>query len=192
LSSSIIGEYVAVDLSAYVYPTTLPPYDFERSKNTERVFSRTYAQAVTDFEDLDIEFEDIVRDYLYSSAGNIVAKTDRYQHFLTKVSSYYSPATSRRLDKTLHKTRMLYDLRKFDSIDEAMKYAIDYLTSYPYANIGAYIKSVGRYTNLSAMVRVMVTSSTSEDLSSYINGTITHPYEIILGIVDDEINYLQF
>lgn len=190
LSSSIIGEYVAVDLSAYVYPIMLSPYDFERHKNKERVFSRTYAQVVTDFEDIDIEFEDIVRDYLYSGVGNVVAKTDRYQHFLTKVSSYYSPATSRRLDKTLHKTRILYDLRKFNSIDEAMKYAIDYLTSYPYASLGAYIKSVGKYTNLSAMISVLVTHSTSENLNSYINGTILHPYDVVLAIEDDGINYL--
>jgi len=192
LTASIFGEYINVDLPAYIYGVKLTPYDFERYTGRERVYSRTYYQTLIDFEDVTIEFEDIVRDYIYSSGSNVVAKTDRYQHFLTKISSYYSPTTSERIDSKLHKVKILYDLRKFASMDDAVKCAIDYVTSYPYANVGAYIKATGTYTGLSASVIGITTVSTVENLSSQIDGQISHPYEVILGFTDDGVGYLQF
>ncbi len=192
LTASIFGEYRSADLPAYVYGQELTPYNFDAHKNKETVIFRNYMQAFVDFEEVDIHFEDIVRDYIYSSTGNIVAKADRYQHFLTRVSSYYSPATSERLDQKLHKVKILYDLRKFDSIDEAMKYAIDYVTLYPYADFRAYINAIGKYINLNAFVNGITTWSTAHNLNSYINGTITHSYDVVLGFTDDGVGYLQF
>lgn len=192
LTASIFGEYINVDLPAYIYGVKLTPYDFERYTGRERVYSRTYYQTLIDFEDVTIEFEDIVRDYIYSSGSNVVAKTDRYQHFLTKISSYYSPTTSERIDSKLHKVKILYDLRRFDSVDDAVKCVIDYVTSYPYANVGAYIKAIGTYTGLSASVTGTTTVSALENLSSQIDGQIIHSYEVILGFTDDGVGYLQF
>lgn len=192
LTASIFGEYMSTDLPAYVYGQELTPYNFDAHKNKETVIFRNYMQAFVDFEEVDIHFEDIVRDYIYSSTGNIVAKADRYQHFLTRVSSYYSPAASERLDQKLHKVKILYDLRKFDSIDEAMKYAIDYVTLYPYADFRAYINAIGKYINLNAFVNGITTWSTAHNLNSYINGTVTHPYDVVLGFTDDGVGYLQF
>ncbi len=192
LTSSIFGEYINVDLPTYIYGVKLTPYDFERYTGRERVYSRTYYQTLIDFEDVAIEFEDIVRDYIYSSGSNVVAKTDRYQHFLTKISSYYSPTTSERIDSKLHKVRLLYGLRRFNNIDEAVKYAINYVTSYPYANVGAYINAIGVYTGLPASITGITTVSTIENLSSQIDGKVTHTYEVILGFTDDGVGYLQF
>ena len=192
LTASIFGEYINVDLPAYINGIRLTPYDFEKYSARDRVYSRTYSQVLIDFEDVAIEFEDIVRDYIYSSGSNVVAKTDRYQHFLTKISSYYSPITSERIDSKLHKVRLLYDLRKFESVDAAVRYAIDYVTSYPYANVGAYINAIGTYTGLSASVTGITTVSTLENLSSQIDGKISHTYEVILGFTDDGVGYLQF
>jgi hypothetical protein len=192
LSVFVFGEYVNVDLPTYINCIRLTPYDFERYTGRARVYSRTYYQTLLDFEDVAIEFEDIVRDYIYSSGSNVVAKTDRYQHFLTKISSYYSPTTSERINSKVHKVRFLYGLRKFNNIDEAVKCAIDYVTSYPYANVAAYIKAIGTYTGLSASITGMTTVSTIENLTSQIDGKVTHPYEVILGFTDDGVGYLQF
>ena len=192
LSTSIFGELRSVDFPAYIYGVDLPPYNFDGYTGSERVYSHTYSQVLLDFENIAVEFGDIVKDYIYSSGGNIVAKADKYHHFLTKISSYYSKATSERLNKKLHKVKVLYDLRKFESIDAAIKYAIDYVTSYPYVNIGAYIKSIGVYTGITASVNGITTVSTMEDLSSQIDGKMTHPYDVILGFTDDGVGYLQF
>jgi hypothetical protein len=192
LTASIFGEYINADLPTYINCIRLTPYDFERYTGRARVYSRTYYQTLLDFEDVAIEFEDIVRDYIYSSGSNVVAKTDRYQHFLTKISSYYSPTTSERINSKVHKVRILYGLRKFNNIDEAVKCTIDYVTSYPFANVAAYINAIGTYTGLRASITGTTTVSTLENLSSQIDGKISHPYNVILGFTDDGVGYLQF
>jgi hypothetical protein len=192
LATSIFGELKSTDFPAYIYGVELQPYNFDGYAGREKVYSHTYSQVLLDFEDIAIEFGDIVKDYIYSSGGNVVAKTDRYQHFLTKISSYYSKATSEILNRKLHKVKILYDLRKFESIDAAVKYAIDYVTLYPYVNIGAYINSIGTYTGITASVTGITTVSTLEDLSSQIEGQMTHSYQVILGFTDDGVGYLQF
>ena len=86
----------------------------------------------------------------------------------------------------------MYGLRKFNNIDEAVKYAINHVTSYPYANVGAYINAIGTHTGLPASITGMTTVSTIENLNSQIDGKVTHPYEVILGFTDDGVGYLQF
>ena len=192
LNAFIFGELRSVDFPAYIYGVDLQPHDFEGYTGREKVYSHTYSQVVLDHEDVVIEFEDIVKDYIYSSGGNIVAKTDRYQHFLTKISSYYSKTTSEIFNRKLHKVKTLYDLRKFNNIDDAVKYAIEYVTSYPYASISAYINAIGKYTGITASITGTTTVSTLENLSLQIDGQISHPYEVILGFTDDGVGFLQF
>ena len=194
LGASITPQRYPADLPAYINALDLVPYDFESWKGKERVYDTTYTQVIKDYEDVDISFQTIVKDYFYSSGSDVVAKVDRYTHFVTKVASYYSPATSRRLDKRLHKVKYLYDMRYFDSIDEAMRYAIWYVTTQPEQNLGAYINSIAPMglNDLSARIGATRFYSTSNNLTSYIYGTTTHSYDVVIGYTDDGVGYLEF
>ena len=192
LAASIYGEYVSVDMPASIFSVPLYPYEFDNHKFRELFYNRTYSQVVQNFQEIDIEFEDIVKDYIYSSAGNVVAKTTKYGRFLTKISSYYSPATAARLGRTLHKTKRLYALDKFSSIDEAMRYAIYYVTTDFSADLKSTINAVGMYTNLSAYLNGITYSSGSFDLNSNITATISHPYSIVVSFDNDGVGYLNF
>ena len=194
LGASIISQRPPRDLPAYINALDIVPYDFETWKGKERVYDTTYTQVIRDYEDVDISFQTIVKDYFYSSGSDVVAKVDRYTHFVTKVASYYSPATSRRLNKQLHKVKYLYDMRHFDDIDEAMRYAIWYVTTTPKENLGAYINSIvpRGSDDLSARIGATRFYSTNNNLTSSIEGTATHSYDVIIGYTDDGVGYLEF
>lgn len=194
LTAAITGTFPPADLSAAITGVDISPYDFETWKGQERVVDRTYSQTLIDYENVVIEFSTIVKDYFYSSGSDVVAKVNKYEHFLTKISSYYSPATGRKLEKQLHKVKYLYGIKQFGTTDEAMKYAIWYVTTYPEQNLSASINALNPYTvdNLSARLKVTKHTSINNNLTSYINGTATHSYDVVIGYTDDGVGYLQF
>ena len=194
LGASIFAERHPVDLPATINSIAVIPYDFDDWKGSETVYDTTYTQVIKDYEKVDISFQTIVKEYFYSSGSDVVAKVDRYQHFVTKVASYYSPAKSRRLNRRLHKAKYLYDMRKFDTTDEAMRYAIWYVTTTPTSALGAYINSVAPLGDsyLSARIGATRYYSTNNNLTSYINGKATHDYDLIIGYTDDGVGYLEF
>jgi hypothetical protein len=75
-----------------------------------------------------------------------------------------------------------------------MRYAIWYVTTYPKQSLAAYINSVvpRGNNNLSARIGATRYYSTNDSLSSYINGTKTHPYDVIIGYTDDGVGFLKF
>jgi len=194
LGASITATRPPANLSASIYPQQIVPYNFESWKGRERVFLTTYTQAVYDYEDVDISFKTMVKDYFYSSGSDVVARANRDDHFVTKVASYYSPAAARGLVGRLHKIKNLYDLRHFATIDEAIRYAIWYVTTYPTRDLGASINSIvpNGSSNLSARIGATVNYSTNNDLPTTVTGIPTHPYDVILGYIDDGVDYLEF
>jgi hypothetical protein len=194
LGASITGERAPENLTASIVGLDVLPYNFENWKGREKVISTTYSQVFQDYEDVDISFQSIVKDYFYSSGSEVVAKVNKYQHFVTKVASYYSPAKSRRLDRRLHKVKMLYDMRRFATIDEAVRYAIWYVTTTPVSELGAYINSIAPDGDANLSARIGATRYFTEDnnLTSYINGKATHDYDVVLAYTDDGVGYLEF
>lgn len=194
LGASIVSQRDPVDLPAYINGLNILPYDFETWKGKERVYDTSYTQVLRDYEDVDISFQTIVKDYFYSSGSDVVAKVDKYTHFVTKVASYYSPATSRRLDRKLHKVKYLYDMSHFDTVDEAMRYAIWYVTAHPKSNLSAQINSIAPMgaEDLTARIGAKRYFSDINNLTSNIDGKLTHDYDIIIGYEDDGVDFLQF
>jgi len=194
LGASITGQFLPENLTASINAIDVVPYDFETWKGKEKVYDTNYTQVLQDYEDVDISFQTIVKDYFYSSGSDVVAKVDRYTHFVTKVASYYSPAKSRRLDRQLHKVKYLYDMRHFDTTDEAMRYAIWYVTTTPTAELGAYINSIAPRGSdiLSARIGITRYISDNNNLTSYIDGKTTHDYDVIIGYTDDGVGFLSF
>lgn len=194
LGASITATRHPRDLAASINALDVVPYNFDTWKGRERVYDRTYTQVVKDYEDVDISFQTIVKDYFYSSGSDVVAKVDKYTHFVTKVASYYSPATSRRLDRRFHKVKYLYDTRYFEDVDEAMRFAIWYVTTDPERDLGAYINSIAPRGSSDMSARIGATRyySVSNNLTSSITGTATHSYDVVIGYEDDGIDYLEF
>ena len=194
LTASITSERYPRDLAASINVQTIEPYDFESWRGSERVFDRNYTQELIDYEHVGITFQTIVRDYFYSSGSDVVAKVDDEEHFVTKVASYFSPATSRRLGRKLHKVKYLYDMRHFEDIDEAMRYAIWYVTTTPKMDLGAYINSIAPRGSevLTARIGAKRYFSTSNNLTSYINGESPYTYDVAVGFTDDGVGYLEF
>ena len=81
---------------------------------------------------------------------------------------------------------------KFSSIDEAMRYAIHYVTTDFSADLKSTINAVGMYTNLPAYLNGITYSSGSFDLNSNITATISHPYSIVVSFDNDGVGYLNF
>ena len=63
----------------------------------------------------------------------------------------------------------LHDISNFNSIDEAMKFAIDYVTLYPEVNFGAYINGSGGFRGMGAYVKGIQESA--NNLTANIIGT---------------------
>jgi len=194
LGASITGYTLPVDLTASIVARDVLPYDFESWKGSEKVFDTSYTQVLQDYEEVDISFQTIVKDYFYSSGSDVVAKVDKYTHFVTKVASYYSPTRSRILNRKLHKVKYLYDMRHFATTDEAMRYAIWYVTTTPTKELSAYINSVAPDGDADLTARIGATRYFTEDnnLTSYINGKATHDYDVIIAYTDDGVGYLEF
>jgi hypothetical protein len=195
-----LGAYINPDrgentknLTAYINTLAVVPYDFDSWKGHERVYDATYTQELKDYEAINISFESVVRDYFYSSGSDVVARIDRSSHFKTKVASYYSPATSLRLDRKLHKIKYLFDMRKFETTDEAVRYAIWYVTTTPIQNLGAFINSIAPRGSSDMSARIGVTEYFSENnnLTSNIIGESPYTYDVIIGYTDDGVGYLE-
>lgn len=192
LGATITAVRTPANLSAYINGVFLEPYEFDYWKLRERVQNRTYSQVAIDYEDVDISFQTIVRDYFYSSGSDVVAKVNKYERFVTKVASYYSQATARRLDERLHKIKYLYDMRHFNSIDEAVKFAILYVTETPERNLQAMITATGSFNNLTSSIIGSDKISTTINLSGSIDAQREHTYDVVLAFTDDGVGYLEF
>ena len=140
LTANIIGE----ELSKYVYTTTF--------KNREIVVNKTYDGIFRSYEIVELAFRSAVKDYFYSSDGNYAWKKDRLERWMLDVRSILPANTALRLKRRLHKATSVYDLRKFASIDEAVRFAIAYVTEYPQGNLSASIYNRGTFALLPAIL----------------------------------------
>ena len=85
-------------------------------------------------------------------------------------------------------------MRYFDTTDEAMRYAIWYVTTTPTSELGAYINATAPRGSDTLSARIGATRYISENnnLTSYIEGKSTHDYDVIIGYTDDGVGYLEF
>lgn len=157
-SGSTLGAYIRGTLryhtlTANITGRKLKPYVYDEIiKNRERAVSTTYNGVFKSFEVVEMAFKDMVEDYYYSSDGDYAWKTDRTEKWLLDVKSYIPADLSLGIKRKLHKATTLYDLRRFTSIDEALKYAIDYVTSYPVNNLPASLMASGGFRGLTSTI----------------------------------------
>lgn len=153
LWASIVGEYTSSDLSATLTAAELDPVNFEDSKNRERVYFNL-GKAGVSYETVEFSFSELVRDYFFNSATSQVYKTDPLDRWITNVESFIPEDKRMNVKRRLHKGGVLHDIERFSSIDEAVRYIIDYVTFYPKENLTASITATGQFIGLGASINV--------------------------------------
>ena len=141
------------DFTAYINGEDLPSYTYEELfRNREKVVNKTYDGVFKSFEVAEIAFESAVREYYYSSEGSSAWKANRFDRWLLDVRSILPANLSIRLKRRLHRATTVYDLRRFVSVDDAIKTAIAYVTEWPQASLGVTIYSRGKHKQLGATI----------------------------------------
>lgn len=178
LSAYIKGTLRNVSLGATIIVKEVVPYSFGHIETTERVVDLTYAGIFKTFETVEMSFKSLVHDYYYSIDGNYAWKANRLDRWILELKSYLPRNTILKLKRRLHKEVDLYDLKRFSTIDEAMRYAIAYITEYPQSDLNININGTGEYTSLGANISPRYV----KDGNSYLSGILTPvEYTIIVG-----------
>jgi hypothetical protein len=180
-SASIFGEYVNQDLSASIDGQELDPYSFKNPMNRELVYKLSPRNVVEHFKIVELSFRSIVKDYFYFSSGDISYKTDRFDKWVLDVKSYYPENLKTETTRKLHRTAVIGDLSRFSTMDEAIKYAIAFVTDDLQKNLSASITSIGRTYNLSASLRCVYNKPGEELLACSITPVGNR---VIVGLED--------
>jgi len=188
LGASITGTYLYGDLTAAITGSYLSPHHFNNVKNKQKVSKLNNFGVVEWFEMVELSFKSIVEDYFYSSSGKSAWKTDRLDRWILDIRSYIPQNLKLNTKRRLHKLKYIYDLKRFDSIDEAMKYAIDFVTDYPEIDLLACINASGGYRNIQAVLNVRRTIRENYNLTSSITGTSTG--DVVVGLSDDGVSVI--
>jgi hypothetical protein len=168
LSAYIKGIQHYSQLSSEITGTELDIYYYDDYiKNIERVLHKTYDGIFRYYQFVEISFKSIVSDYYYSPGG-YAWKKDRLEKWIAELRSFlpYNPAI--RIGRKARRIVALDDLRRFNTVDDAMKWAIYYVTEYPNDSLTAIIRASGSHSSLAANLSVKETHSNNSSLSSSI------------------------
>jgi hypothetical protein len=157
LSAAIRGTMQFKELTAQIISDRLPTYKYSTvSKTSEKVINKTYDQILKGYKTVELAFEDVVKDYHYSPTGNYAWKTSQFNRWMLSVASFIPANLAITTYRKLHKATTVYNFSKFNSVDEAIRNAIDYVTNQPLANLGATIYNKGHFNDLTASIGTRV------------------------------------
>lgn len=188
LGASITGTYLYNDLSAYIVGSYLAPHHFYNVKNKQKVSKLNHSGVVEWFEMVELSFKSIVNDYFYSSSGKSAWKINRLDRWILNISSYIPQNLKLNTKRRLHKLKYMYDLKRFDSIDEAVRYAINFVTDYPEIDLTAYIKPSGGFRNIQGILNVRRIERENYNLTSSITGLPRG--DVVVGFFDDGVSVI--
>lgn len=152
LSAYIKGIMRSVYLSASIIAEEVETFNIGKIQQVEHVVHLSYAGVFNTYEVVEMAFKSLVSDYYYSTDGNYAWKMNRLDRWLLEIKSYLPKNEDLRLRRRLHRGTELYDLKRFSSIDEAMRHAIAYVTEYPQSNLGGSVYGIGMYVSLGATI----------------------------------------
>ena len=174
LAAYIKGILTSNNLTANVVGDEIPSYTYDTLlKNRERVIHKTYDGVFQQFEVVELAFKSAVKDYYYSSAGDYAWKTKRFDKWMLDVRSILPEDQALHLKRRLHRATTLYDLKKFVSIDEALRFAIAYVTEQPTSNLSASLFNRARYLNLPAVINPRYVRTAKGSLPASISPSAT-------------------
>jgi len=181
LSATITGTYVYTDMGATLTPVWLQEYEFDNIKVRELVYDLNHAKQVNWYNVVELYFQTIVPEYFWVEAENKVYKYDITNRWKIDVASYIPEDIELNVRRKLHRLKTLYDLSKFNNLDEAIRFAIHYVTSYDSAELSSMIKAVGTYSDLACRIVPKYFTPENDGLSASIS---PQPQKFILGYDD--------
>jgi len=169
LSAFIRCTLKSDSLASSIKGLAIPKFSFDRLfNNREQVVTTTYDGVFKSYEVVELSFYSAVKDYYYSSHGSFVWSEDRFKKWMLSIESYIPADTSLKLARRLHKFFILHDIKKFVSLDAAVRFAIDYVTEYPQSNIIASIVGSGYFDYLSGSIFPRSSKKSNNSISSEI------------------------
>jgi len=187
LAGYIVGTYRYGDMPATLTPVWLEEYSFDNTKSREIVYDINHARQVNWYEVVEMYFKSMVPDYFYVGAERNVYKTDRLDRWVLDISSYIPEDVALNIRRKLHRVKNLYDLTKFSTLDEAIRFAIDYVTSYNYGDMGAYLNVIPKVYHTSDLpVRIRWFTPTNSNLTA----TITSQEKTFVLGFDNKIEFI--
>ena len=185
LSAYIRGLHKNLDLAASLTAVDVPIYYYEKQpKNRERFINRDYNGVFKSMEIIEMSFNDVVSEYYYSSRGDTTWKKNRFERWILDLKSILPPNELLHLKRRLHKATTVYDFKKFDSVDEAIKYAILYVTEYPQETLAASLNVRGYSTDIQGIITPRYSRTAKGNLSSSITPT---NFTTVVGYDDNKI-----
>lgn len=178
LRSYINGTLMYNSLKSSINGQEIPSYTFDRAlKNREIVAHRSYDGVLNEYEVVEISFDDVVADYFYSDSSMKLWKKDKFDTWRLDVKSIGVEDASANLKRRLNRALLLKDIRRFKTVDEAIRYAIDYVSMRPVATIGCAITAAGGFSKLTTTINSVTKLSNTSSISSSI--TPINSYVII-------------
>jgi len=185
LRASITGTYLYDDLGAQITGTWLDEYEFDATKHTERVNDINIYGQVDWYELVEMAFSSIVDDYFYVDGENKVYKGDRLLKWVLDMRSYIPENEALGIRRKLHRVKKVHDISRFSTIDEAIRYYINWLTESRTEDLSAFINPSGGFSNLQGRITPKYFTTQTSDLASSVQAV---QKTFVVGL-DDEIDF---
>ena len=191
LLAAIIGHNPTADLAAYINGVVQAPYTFGDpifgpwDDDTLFTAPYIYKNKVLWERLVQITFFSQVWDYFYQSVTDQLWKDDQSENWVLNVASWLEEDTYLR-DRTSLREKIVGDIVEFETVDEAIRHAIDWVISFPTRDLGAQITPViPPYKDLAGRINPFKVYTKSADLIASIVPFHTRNLAARMQIIDE-------
>jgi len=192
LGANIIGTPLYLDLGAAIQAVYIRRYNFKHQKSREKVYKpRGFNTGLELSKVVEFTFRDAVKEYIYISQGDKAFALDFLDKWVMNVKGF-SPINKRLGTKRrLFRAAVLYDIRKYTDIDEAVRDMIEFVTWEPQADLGATMNLIhnSMFKILSANIKAKYIKSDENIIGASIDGNI--PYSLAVSYDDDGVEIIE-
>jgi len=182
LGANIVATPAYLDLGATIQSAYIRNYSFKYQKSKEKVYKpREFERGLELSKVVEFTFRDAVKEYVYISQGDKAFALDFLEKWAMNVKGF-SPINKRLGTKRkLFRAAVLYDIRKYKDIDEAVRDMIEFVTGEPKVDLGARINLIhnSMFKILSANISAKYIKSDETLISARIESNI--PYPIVVA-----------
>lgn len=178
LGANIVGTAAYLDLGSTIQPVYITNYSFKHYKNKEKVYKpRKFGRGLELSKVVEFTFRDAVKEYVYLSQGDKAFALNFLEKWVMNVKGF-SPINKRLGTKRkLFRAAVLYDIRKYKDMDEAVRDMIEFVTWEPQVDLGAKINLIhnSMFKSLNANISARYIKSDQTLISASIESNIPYP-----------------
>jgi hypothetical protein len=193
LYATITGKFVEVDLPAFLRAYT--PISYEASALKEKFI--TLKLDHSNFEEwrryVELTFESYVRSYYYFSGNKKAYPEFKDDHWVVQVKGYSLANLPEGVERTKLNRKYIFNLKRYSSVDEAIKDMTDRVTALKGADLGCFITGdAKREANLTMTISSSIKDyhKSNRNLTAKLNAfedVTTRSGEVILSRDDDDV-----